>query len=324
MSSFHKNIAIFMMLVLFSISNSFAQIAQEDEKTVVAIQADFEVLSKKIEDVFNKNPKIRDEMRNRIQEINKLTDETKLKLAADNYRSSYQAAYGDMVKAAGIDMNDFVKQMTAKYPNYTFTLQKSYGIGFKRKPSPGAAKSGTAPASPTTTTTPITGFLQAKETTCNLASGSSVTFPTKSVKAASTAVVAGLCSAKGEIKNESILPATASSIFLRLTAAQKVSGWAVGVLGFSLNHTEAVVKVWADNKIVLNDYEAESVIAPVFWVINYDEEFPFDQSIDLSTHKGKSLKVSLNVFSSAFSAACCATSSSAQVTYSKADLIVTN
>lgn len=322
MYSFQKILGMLLMM-FFVFSNSLAQIAPEDEKTVAAIRNDIEVLSKKIEDGFNKNPKVRDEMRNKLQELNAITDAIKLQKAADSYRSAFLSVYGDIVKTAGIDMNDVVKQLNAKYTDYTFAVQNSYGISYKKKPLPGTTKTTLAPSSPTTTTTAVTGFIQAKETSCLLASGSSVTFPSKGLMASSVAAVAGLCSAKGELKNEITLPTSAVSVFLRLTAKQKISGWAVGVVGTSITHTEADIKVFADNKFVINEYESESAIAPLLWIANYDYEFPLDKTIDLTAYKGKNLRFNFKGFSSALSGACCATVSTSEITYSRADLIVT-
>ena len=311
--------------MLLLVSNGFAQITAADEKTEAAIRADLEVLSKKIGDAFNKDPKLRDEMNKRLQEINVIKDSVKLMLAVNSYRSTYQTAYGDKVKEAGVDLADFIKQMTAKYPNYTFALQNTYGISYKKKKSPPSTKSGTAPSTPTTTTTPITGFLQSKDASCALGAGSSVTFPTRSVKASATAVVAGGCLARGTLNKVLTLPTTATSILLRLIWTHKVDGCAVGVLGVAGGHANASTKVRIDEgyKIMIDADDDENIMAMFLWVVNFDKETQYDKSIDLTAYKGKTLVIEFYDSSGAVSMVCCATGFTAQTSYSKADLIVT-
>jgi hypothetical protein len=322
MNSFQKNLSLLLVLLLL-VSNGFAQITAADEKTEAAIRADLEVLSKKIGDAFNKDPKLRDEMNKRLQEISVITDSVKRMLAVNSYRSTYQTAYGDKVKEAGVDLADFIKQMTAKYPNYTFELQNTYGIFYKQKNSPPSTKSGTAPSTPATTTTPITGFLQSKDASCALGAGSSVTFPTRSVKISSTAVVAGGCSTSGTLQKELTLPATATSIFLRFEGTQKTTGYAVGVVGLALAHAETFIMVFADNRRVIFEYNHVSAFAAALWVTNSDTETQVDKSIDLTAYRGKTLMFKFHDFSSAVSALCCATNSTAQISYTKAELVVT-
>jgi hypothetical protein len=324
MNSFQKYLSLLLVMLLL-VSNGFAQITAADEKAEAAIRADLEVLSKKIGDAFNQDPKLRDEMNKRLQEIYVIKDSVKLMLAVNSYRSAYQAAYGDKVKEAGVDLADFIKQMTAKYPNYTFALQNTYGISYKKKKSPPSTKSGTAPSTPTTTTTPITGFLQSKDASCALGSGSSVTFPTRSVKVSTTAAVAGGCTADGALQKLLTLPASATSIFLRLIWTQKINGHAVGVVGTARasTYTHVTASIAEDNRFVISEFDGEVVHAFILWVANFDRETQYDESLDLTAFKGKTLKLRFDDYSNAISAICCATGSTAQISYSKADLIVT-
>jgi hypothetical protein len=323
MSTLQKKIGIGFLL-LFIFSTSFSQINPEDEKELAAIRTELEILSKKIEDAFNKNPKNLDVMQSRLKQINAITDTAKLRLAVEDYRSTYLTAYGDMVKAAGVDMNEFVKLMTTKFPNYTFSVQNNYGIGFKKNTSKGTAKSGTAAATPTTTTTAITGFLQAKDAGCALGAGSEITFPTRSVKASSTAAVVGGCNARGELTKDLTLPSTAISIHLRLTWTQKIRAYAVGIVGLASGYASCFSAAGVENEgALISEYVSDMAFAPLLWVANFDKEFPFDKTIDLTASKGKTLTIVFSAYSSSVAGVCCATNATGQIIYSRANLVVT-
>lgn len=323
MNAIQKITGLILMLLMIH-ADSFSQIDPEDQKVAQAVKTEFEVLSKKIEDVMNKNPKARDMMQNHLKNISGITDTAKFRLAVQDYRATYQTAYGDMVKAAGVDMNEFVKLMTARFPAYSFNIQNSFGVAFKKKASKGTAKSGTPAASTTTTTSAITGFLQSKEASCALGAGSEITFPSKSVRSSTTAAVAGGCTATGELKKDIILPTQVTNLQLRLTWTHSIGAYAVGVAGFAIGYASCFTGAGIRNESALiSEYISEMAIAPFAWVANFDIDDPFDQTVNLTASQGKTLQVSFVTHTSSDAVLCCATTATSKNTYSRANLIVT-
>jgi len=153
---------------------------------------------------------------------------------------------------------------------------------------------------------------------CSNIAGNIVLFPTKSVRTSTNAAVAGGCSAQGLLSKNISFPATASSILLRATWKQKINGYAIGVVGFAMAHALA----WSP--LELDSYDCNDwATAPFLWVDNFSREMNFDVTTDFTESKGKTYTLYFDTSSRSIAAVCCATSSSAQITYSRVDLIVT-
>jgi hypothetical protein len=263
-------------------------------------------------------------MQDNLKNISAITDTAKFRLAVQDYRAKYLTTYGDFVKSAGVDLNEFVKLMTAKFPGYSFNIQNSFGVAFKKKTSKGYAKSGTPTTSPTTTTSAITGFLQSKDASCALGAGSEITFPSKSVRSSTTAAVAGGCTATGELKKDLVLPAQVTDLQLRLSWAHSLSAYAVGIGGFAIGYASCFTYVDVENENpFIAEYISETAVAPFAWVANFDIVDPFDQTINLTASQGKTLQLSFDAHTSSTAALCCATTATSKNTYSRANLVAT-
>lgn len=293
-------------------------------------------------------------MKAEAEEVSKIKDNAGKKKAMDNYANAHKQHYGQMVKNAEVDLNSLLANLKKKYPDYLFTISDDYSVLIEKKtqennptgdhgsatyggssdfvfasnrqPVMSQSKFSYHPASSTSTIIPLS-FTKGKTIDCALAAGAGVEFGTSSVKSTATGVVAGGCSASGDLKNSTLLPSSGvSSIKLKLNFTLEVNGYAVGVLGTSVTSSSSTGKVYIDGQTsaIITERISKSALAPVLWVASFSESRSFTKDQDLTAWKGKTLKVNGYTFSLAISALCCATSGFGKINVTAASLTITN
>ena len=309
----------FCTLMIATISFSVAN-AQDaiSEKDLQAIDADFKAISSKIEAALKTDMTLYNSMMSQLKSIDSKIDTTGKSAALLGYKTKFATSYGSMVKKAGVDLNSFIKTMNNKYTSYIFTVHNLYAVSFKRKSNAPIYKRGSTTQTPTTTTQPITSFIQSKDQHCALLAGSNVAFGTKSVEATSTAVVLGGCSTTGRLKKDVTVPSNAISATLQLKFKLEVSGYAIGVLGSSGCSGNASVYVY--NNFF---YIGETTIAPICWVSSMELSEEFDLLVDVIDSKGSTVLIDAIAHTDVIGVLSPATSSSAKVSITTANLIVT-
>ena len=309
----------FCTLMIATISFSVAN-AQDaiSEKDLQAIDADFKAISSKIEAALKTDMTLYNSMMSQLKSIDSKIDTTGKSAALLGYKTKFATSYGSMVKKAGVDLNSFIKTMNNKYTSYIFTVHNLYAVSFKRKSKAPIYKRGSTTQTPTTTTQPITSFIQSKDQHCALLAGSNVAFGTKSVKATSTAVVLGGCFTTGSIKKDVTVPSNAISATLQLKFKLEVSGYAIGVLGSSGCSGNAFVYV-VNNSFYID----ETTFAPICWVSSMELSEEFDLLVDVIDSKGSTVLIDARAHTDVVGILSPATSSSAKVSITTANLIVT-
>jgi len=324
--------------------------AQRD-KDVEAIINELTInYSNKMEAALKKDLPRYNKMKSEAEEVAKIKDNEGKKKGMDNYANAHRQHYGNMVKNAGVDLNSLLKNLEKKFPDYLFTISDGYSVQFEKKTqqttsssengkssygvtndfvfasNTQSALSPATPASTTSTIIPIS-FTKSKSIDCVLAAGAAVGFGTSSVKSTSTGVVAGGCSAEGELNNSTLLPsAGVTSIKLKLNFLLEVNGYAVGGVSGSFCSSSSGNNVQIDGQddYIKKESIWKSVFAPVLWVASYSQSKSFTINPDLTAFKGKTLKINGHSKSTAVSIVCCATSSWGKLTITSASLTVTN
>ena len=243
-----------------------------------------------------------------------------------------------------------LKNLEKKFPDYLFTISDDYSVLFEKKTQKttsssdnGKSSYGVAndfvfasniqsllsPATLASTVSTIIplSFTKSKSIDCGLAAGAAVDFGTSSVKSTSTGVVAGGCTARGDLNNSILLPsAGVTSIKLKLNFSLEVSGYAVGVLSASGVNSSSGNKVQIDGQVgyIVNEHIYKTAFAPLLWVASFSQSKSFTINPDLTAMKGKTLKVNGYSHSYALSVICCATSGWGKLTITSASLTITN
>lgn len=270
----------------------------------------------------------------------------------DNYANAHRQHYANKVKESGVDLNSLLSNLEKKFPDFLFTISDGYSVLFERKtPKITSGDMGNSTygitndfvfvsntqsdlspstlfhrASFTSTTIPLS-FTKNKNIDCALIGWSGVEFGTSSIKSTATGVVAGGCSANGDLINSTLLASTGvTSIKLKLNFYMEVNGYAVGVVGSSVTGSNSSTKAKIDgqNEYFIREYISKMAFAPVLWVASFNQSKSFTFNPDLTAYKGKTLKINGYTSSSAMSAICCATSSSGRVSITSASLTITN
>lgn len=307
-----------LMIATISFSVANAQDGAISEQDLKAIDADFKEISSKIEAALKTDMTLYNSMMSQLKSIDSKIDTTGKSAALLGYKTKFAVSYGSMVKKAGVDLNSFITKMNNKYTSYIFTVHNLYAVSFKRKSKAPIYKRGSTTQTPTTTTQPISSFLPRKDQSCGEQAGSNVTFTTKSVKATSTAVFAGGCRTEGGLKKDVTVPSNAISATLQLKFKLEVSGYASGVVGSSACNGSAF---FSTNDLFFNIYE--SVFAPIAWYGTMDISEEFDELIDVIDSKGSTERIYAAGKTQATAVLSLATSSSAKVSITTANLIVT-
>ena len=328
--------------------------AQRD-KDVEAIINELTInYSNKMEAALKKDLPRYNKMKSEAEEVAKIKDNEGKKKGMDNYANAHRQHYGNMVKNAGVDLNSLLLNLEKKFPDYLFTISDGYSVLFEKKTQETTSsgdhgnssfginndfvfasntQSVLSPATllyhPASTSSTIIAlsFTKSKSINCALAAGGSVEFGTSSVKSSSTGIVAGNCSADGELNNSTLLPSAGiTSIKLKLNFTMEVNGYAVGVLGGSGTTSASGVKVNIDGQTGYIFYQTISkmVFAPFLWVASFSQSQSFVVNPDLTASKGKTLKINGGTRSFAISGICCATNSFGKLTITSASLTITN
>jgi hypothetical protein len=350
-----KMLIMYLMItfnILLSLPNTvIAQRDKDEEAIILELTINY---SDKIEAALKKDLPRYNKMKSEAEEVAKIKDNAGKKKAMDNYANTHKQHYGTMVKNAEVDLNALLVKLEKKFPDYLFTITDGYSVVFEKKTQSDASSGNygnssngisndfvfasdaqpvlypeTAlyrPASMVSTIIPLS-FTKSKSIDCSLIAGATVEFGTSSIKSISTGVVAGGCVANGDLKNSTLLPGSGvTSIKLKLNFTLEVSGYAVGVLINSVTSSSATKSVYIDGQTssILRERISKTAFAPVLWVASFSESKSFTYNPDLTTWKGKTLKISGYTFSFSMSAACCATSSWGKVNVTSASLTTTN
>ena len=307
-----------LMIATISFSVANAQDGAISEQDLKAIDADFKEISSKIEAALKTDMTLYNKMMSQLKSIDSKIDTTGKSAALLGYKTKFAVSYGSMVKKAGVDLNSFITKMNNKYTSYIFTVHNLYAVSFKRKSKAPIYKRGSTTQTPTTTTTPITNFLQRQDPGCGALSGSNFAFGTKSVRATSTAVIFGHCYTSAGLKKDVTVPSNAISATLQVKFKLEVSGYAIGVVGISLCSGSATVYV-ENHKFDLN----ENIFAPFLWYASMESFEEFDELFDVIDSKGSTERISAAVYTQVLADLSPATSSSAKVSITTANLIVT-
>lgn len=137
--------ATFFVFFIFVINISFAQ----DEGQLEAILNEINSLyTSKIEEAAKRDQNRFNKMKSELEEIEKINENQGKKKAVENYSKNNKAAYGQIVREAGVNPNSVVARLKSKFPGYTFSVIEDYSILVERTVSESDPSGGTGSLTP--------------------------------------------------------------------------------------------------------------------------------------------------------------------------------
>lgn len=347
-----KALAVFILVLAFVIPTMAQEV--EDRELKGIIEEINEKYCKKVEQALKKDMNRFNKMKSELEEIEKIKDNPGKKKGLDNYKKNHKEHYDKAVKESGVDLQQLLRSLHAKYPAYVFSIAEDYGIVIEKK-QPEVAyagieaaytddaavyTNGAGPNDGSVYTLPAYSgfeqsstqdllFTQNKKVNCALASGGNVEFGSRQVRAWTTSAVAGSCSSDGILNNETMLPAAAQSIKLNISATLECQGYALGILSYAMTNANTTVSAmvvepttdaYIPNSSFIGMNLYRTAVAPILWHASFNESVYKPFTIDLTNWKGKKLKTKITSSSFTFSLWCCATNSSGKATLHSANL----
>lgn len=338
-----------IMISMAMHSGIFAQ--TQDDITLQEIYKEIdEKYSKRVEQAFKKDMGRVNKMKSELEEVDKIKDNPGKKKGLDNYKSANKENYGKAIREAGVNLNQLLAELQRKYPAYSFSIIDDYAISIERKgPAQGSlssmnnqenlyeeqtamaklngpnAENMYSTAYEAGNTFQELAFTQSRSVACHVASGGGVEFGARRIRAFSTGVVGGSCTAMGDIRNRTVLPATAQAITLNLSGTVECTGFALATLGFAFTVVDSYVSASIEGVTSLSDLSSrtsKSVMAPFLWFASINEYKSFNYSINVTQWKGRTLLVLGSSYSNSVAAACCGTTSSGRTTINTANLSI--
>jgi hypothetical protein len=342
-------IFIFTMAIALLLSPAVLR-AQDDKEMQVIVDEINEKYSKKVEQALKKDMNRFNKMKGDMEEIEKIKDNPGKKKGLDNYKKNHKEHFGKAIKEAGVDLNQLLKNMQAKYPDYLFSISEEYGIMIEKK-SGETADGGLGMLNSSEVNSYGTGsgpnpgyantfsfymhhgesffqdllFTQNKSVNCALGSGGNVEFGQRMVRAWSTGVVAGGCNSTGILLNQTLLPASGvQSIKLNLNGTVECAGYALGIFGTATTtastHIRATIKETNTGLLGGSLESYKLALAPILWYASFNDYKNKSFNIDMTPWKGKTIEIRGYGYSSSASVICCGTNSSAKANIITASL----
>jgi hypothetical protein len=239
-------------------------------------------------------------------------------LALGKFRNKYKVKYGQILTKAGVNVDDFIQKLQAKYPKYIVSANNDYSISFRNKPERKTAKPGNP--QPVTRTEEITGFLQAESMECST-NQNGIEFGPRKLEVFASASLGGGCDVEAYLRKTVTRPITAQSISLKLDFELEAYASATGLIGPGMCWAWSYIKVVSEGQEVINDTRYASVFPLIGWFASEASNEEFSYFIDVTNMN--SLHIEINGMvdpTSGFGE----TSGRAAATVTKAQLLVRN
>jgi len=312
-------LVVLSFIELILIYSASAQIPSADSAAIMKYMND---VSLKIENELKKNKELYTDMMDALKKISSIKDTVQLDAALAAYKTKYQAHYGVVVKSAGIDMNKVAVELHIKYPYLIFTVNNLYALEYERSYKTLTYEFKETTTSTTTTTT-LTSFEKDEEEGCGGVSGSYAHFDGRKIHVWAGALVAGGCTAIGDLTKKVDIPSDAKSIVLKVNYTLRSKNYAisVGAVASSVSNGTATIRV--GNTTLQSDRVEKSALAPVAWYARSNKEKDFTNSIDLTKYKGDQLTIKGHAYASSCSGGPSTSEGNGYSKITKADLIIT-
>jgi len=278
-------LALVLMIKTFAYAQEKQLSGEMTDQQKAKLVAIIYELDNKIKPVLTQNQALQTQMQKDIKTLAGIKDDKALALAISTYQAKHNKDYGEILKKAGIDMNVYVKQLSATFPNYIFTITGGYGIKADAKPMAASAQPAPGPV-----TTAIGNYQFTKHIGCGGGAGGSVTSASNSISAFGVAAVAGGCINRGSLNTTVAVP-KAKSASIHMRHKLKTNAFAVGVLGTGICSADAYCSA-ADNRGSSSSW----AFAPVLWVAYDEDEVREDYVFAVTPNTSKVFTYTVKVF----------------------------
>ncbi len=316
---FDKLIFFFLFAMLLINVPVLAQEDDNKEKEQLQVIQDeiTNIYSKKMETILKKDMAQFNKMKADAEAIEKIKDEKGKNEAVDNYQKTNKGQYMKMMSSAGVNINSILAHLKKKFPGYSFTSPDGISIDIEKIVKEMPAEGGDVgfingmnedthgPArklsGPNLSAEPVNTadaeehniiLAPSKSINCTLASGGSVIFwSPNSMRASSSATLAGGCGARGTLQYGFNVPSSVRYFKVVLSGSLRHCGYVVATGGVSLIATETSVYISSPAKTLYSYYFSKSKVAPILWAARYDESRSFYGSVDVSSYKTQGILI---------------------------------
>ncbi|MBL0137766.1 MAG: hypothetical protein IPP86_04450 [Bacteroidetes bacterium] len=314
-----KNFLTLAIILTFSQANlCFSQ--KKIDPAINEIKSDIAVEFTKIEVTLKKDPKLFERLSKEISEANAIEDSVARKAAINKYLSANDAAYGSIVKKAGVDYKVVIETLSKKYPAYKFSVVNKYGIVFERETNNSAIQSYSSTSA--TTTEDITGFNHSEDEDKDCSAH--VSFPKNRSLHVSTSGLSATysCEATGSMTKTKAISPTNRPVGLNFTYRTDLNGEALGIGGSAVSSSYISVLIQGLPEMYSETYY-KSACAPLCTYSSFDDDkvHPIQFSMYQSNSNNSSLYFDISSTSRSTSILCCGTRSRSNVAITKCELI---
>ena len=314
----NKSIFYFLFTVLFMNVNVLAQDDDNKEREQLqAIQNEInEIYNKKIEGELKKDMDHFNNMKAEVDKIDKIKDDKGKKDEVEKYQKTHKGHYMKMMNGAGLNMNSILAHLKRKFPDYTFSSPDGISIDIEKRVTLGNSDVGFIDelnndeytnsrqmSGPNADNDPLylpiaeenaINLVASKIINCAMASGGSVSFwSPNSMRASSAAAILGGCGAKGTLQYGFSVPTGVRYMKVVLSGSLRHTGYVIATGGVSVIATQTwiSIEVPSIDKTLYDNYLSKSKVAPVLWAAGYEESKSFSGNVDVTSYKGKIVKI---------------------------------